>query len=42
MIGLLLLFVGLVAFAVLSVRFGVDSRLESSDPRRPDYPVGIS
>jgi len=32
----------LAAFAVLSVRHGVDSRPESRDPRRPVYPVGIN
>jgi hypothetical protein len=32
----------LAAFAVLSVRYGVDSRPESRDPRSPVYPVGIS
>jgi hypothetical protein len=32
----------LAAFAVLSVRYGVDSRPESRDPRRPAYPVGIN
>jgi hypothetical protein len=41
MIGLL--FVGglFAAFALLSVMFGVDSRIDSPDPRRPIYPVGI-
>ena len=34
--------VALAAFAVLAVRYGVDSRPDSSDPRRSDYPVGIS
>jgi len=32
----------LAAFAALAVRFGVDSRPESRDPRRSVYPVGIS
>ena len=32
----------LAALALLVDRFGVDSRLESDDPRRPAYPVGIS
>ena len=32
----------LAAFAALADRFGVDSRIESQDPRRPEYPVGIS
>ena len=41
MIGLLIMFIVFGAFAALSVRYGVDSRLESDDPRRSDYPVGI-
>jgi hypothetical protein len=32
----------LAVFAALADRFGVDSRIESQDPRRPVYPVGIS
>ena len=32
----------LAAFAVVSVRYGVDSRPESRDPRRGVYPVGIN
>ena len=31
----------IVLFAGLAVRFGVDSRIESTDPRRSPYPVGI-
>ena len=31
----------LAAFDLLAVRYGVDSRTESRDPRRPAYPVGI-
>ena len=42
MIGLLIMFIVFGAFAALSVRYGVDSRVESTDPRRSDYPVGIS
>ena len=42
MIGLLIMFIVLGAFAALSVRYGVDSRVDSNDPRRSDYPVGIS
>ena len=42
MIGLLIMSIVFAAFAALSVRFGVDSRVESDDPRRSDYPVGIS
>lgn len=40
MVGLVILGV-LIVFAVLSVAYGVDSRDESSDPRRPIYPVSI-
>jgi hypothetical protein len=42
MIGLLIMFIVFSAFAALSVRFGVDSREDSTDPRRSPYPVGIS
>jgi hypothetical protein len=42
MIGLLIMFIVFGAFAALSVRYGVDSRVDSTDPRRSDYPVGIS
>ena len=42
MIAMVGLFAGLVVFAILGARWGVDSRPESSDPRRPDYPVGIT
>ena len=42
MIGFAVIFLVLVVFAALSVQFGVDSRIDSTDPRRPDYPVGIS
>ena len=42
MIGLLIMFIIFGAFAALSVRYGVDSRLDSDDPRRSPYPVGIS
>ena len=34
--------IAVAAFAALAVRYGVDSRLESTDPRRSDYPIGIS
>jgi len=34
-------FAALVLFAALAVRYGVDSRIESTDPRRSPYPVGI-
>ena len=36
-----IIFAALVAFSVLAARFGVDSRLESRDPRRSEYPIGI-
>ena len=42
MIGLLIMFIVFGAFAVLATRYGVDSRIDSLDPRRSDYPVGIS
>jgi len=35
-------FAALVLFAALAVRYGVDSRVESTDPRRSPSPVGIS
>ena len=34
-------FAALVLFAVLAVQYGVDSRLDSTDPRRSPYPVNI-
>ena len=41
MIGLVLLALLLFVVAVLADRFGVDSREDSTDPRRSPYPVGI-
>ena len=32
----------LVAFNALALRFGVDSRIDSTDPRRSPYPIGIN
>jgi hypothetical protein len=32
----------LVAFDALAFRFGVDSRVDSTDPRRAAYPIGIN
>jgi hypothetical protein len=32
----------LIAFAALSTRFGVDSREDSPDAHRSEYPVSIS
>jgi hypothetical protein len=42
MIGLLIMIIIFGAFAALSVRYGVDSRVDSDDPRRSPYPVGIN
>jgi len=42
MIALLIMFIIFGAFAALAVRYGVDSRIDSDDPRRSAYPVGIS
>ena len=42
MIALLIMFIVFGVFAALSVRYGVDSRDESTDPRRSPYPVGIN
>jgi hypothetical protein len=39
---LLLPVVGLAVFAFAALRWGVDSRDGSSDPRGPDQPVGLS
>ena len=37
------IFVAAIAvFDVLAFRFGVDSRIDSPDPRRSAYPVGIN
>ena len=41
MIGLVLLGLLLFIFAILADRFGVDSREDSTDPRRSPYPVGL-
>jgi hypothetical protein len=42
MLALLIMFIVFGAFAALSVRFSVDSRVDSTDPRRSPYPVGIN
>ena len=42
MLALLIMLIVFGAFAALSARFGVDSRVDSTDPRRSDYPVGIN
>ncbi|MFL5674684.1 MAG: hypothetical protein ACJ779_06740 [Chloroflexota bacterium] len=41
-VTLLIPVVGLAAFALAAMRWGVDSRPETSDPRARDRPVGIS
>lgn len=40
-LGLVLMTIGFAVFAAASATWGVDSREESSDPRRPSYPVGL-
>ena len=44
--GALVLFALVIAaiavFDLLAFRFGVDSRIDPTDPRRSGYPVGIS
>jgi hypothetical protein len=42
MIGLAFFIVALAVFAMLAARYGVDSRPDSTDPRSPAQPVGIS
>jgi hypothetical protein len=42
MLALLLMLIVFGAFAALSTRLGVDSRIDSTDPRRSPYPVGIN
>jgi hypothetical protein len=42
MIGLLSVILAFAVFTVMSVTFGVDSRTDSSDPRRSEYPVGLN
>jgi len=42
MLALLVMLLVFGVFAALSVRFGVDSRVDSDDPRRSPYPVGIN
>jgi hypothetical protein len=41
MVAFLMLFIVFGALAVLATRYGVDSRVDSTDPRRSEYPVGI-
>ena len=42
MLGLSFFIVALAIFAILSDRYGVDSRPGSTDPRSPAQPIGIS
>jgi hypothetical protein len=42
MVAFLILLIVFGALAALSVRFGVDSRVDSTDPRRSEYPTGIN
>jgi hypothetical protein len=42
MLALLIMLTVFGAFSALSTRFGVDSRVDSTDPRRSPYPVGIN
>ena len=37
----LIIFALILVFGAIALAFGVDSREESSDPRRSDYPVGL-
>ncbi|MFL5674875.1 MAG: hypothetical protein ACJ779_07705 [Chloroflexota bacterium] len=39
--SLIALFAVFAVFGALAVRYGVDSRIDSTDPRRSPYPVGI-
>jgi hypothetical protein len=41
MIAFIVVLVISAAFAFAAQRWGVDSREDSPDPRRPEYPVGI-
>ena len=41
MVAFLIVFIVLTVFAILAEGFGVDSRDESADPRRLEYPVGL-
>jgi hypothetical protein len=42
LVFLIIVVAALVLFDALAVRYGVDSRIESDDPRRSPYPPGIS
>jgi hypothetical protein len=39
--ALLIILVALTVFGIVADRFGVDSRDDSVDPRRSEYPVGL-
>jgi len=41
-IMLIAVIAALALFGALAARFGVDSRVDSTDPRRSPYPVGIT
>jgi len=41
MLGFVIFIAAFVVFDILAVRFGVDSRIGSTDPRSPESPVGI-
>jgi hypothetical protein len=40
--ALLLLLIVLTVFAAIALELGVDSRDESPDPHRSNYPIGLS
>jgi hypothetical protein len=41
MVAFLMLVIILAVFAILAERLGVDSRDDSADPRRSEYPIGL-
>ena len=41
LIILVAMFAAFAIFAALAVLYGVDSRIDSTDPRRSPYPIGI-
>ena len=42
LVSFAIIIAALAVFDVLAVRFGVDSRIDSTDPRRSAYPTGIN
>jgi hypothetical protein len=40
-LGLILIMIAFAVLAAAAATWGVDSREESPDPRRPSYPVGL-